>query len=252
MTCILISGATGALGGALAKAYAAPGVTLILQGRRAQRLAELALELEAHGARVLTHAIDLRDRDALRSWLTDLAGSEALDLVIVNAGVNTDVGPDGDGEPWPEVEALIETNVLAAMAMVDAVLPAMRRRGHGQIALISSLAGYFGLPATPAYSASKAALKAYGEGLRGWLAPQGLRINVVMPGYVTSDMCSAMPGPKPFLWSPERAAQRIRRGLECDQARISFPFPLNWGCWWLAVLPAALSLRLLRGLGYRA
>ena len=72
-----------------------------------------------------------------------------------------------------------------------------------------------------------------------------------MPGYVKSPMCDAMPGPKPFLWLPERAARHIRRGLARDAARISFPFPLNWGSWWLAVLPAALSLRILGWLGYR-
>jgi NAD(P)-dependent dehydrogenase (short-subunit alcohol dehydrogenase family) len=67
----------------------------------------------------------------------------------------------------------IEVNVLAAMATVDAVLPAMRARGQGQIALISSLAAYYGLPVTPSYCASKAAIKTYGEAIRGWLAAKG-------------------------------------------------------------------------------
>jgi short-subunit dehydrogenase len=126
----------------------------------------------------------------------------------------------------------------------------MRMRGRGQIALVSSLAAYFGLPVTPAYCASKAGLKAYGEALRGWLAPQGVKVNVIMPGYVKSPMCDDMPGPKPFLWSPERAAKTIQRGLARDKARISFPFPLNWGTWWLAVLPACVSTRIVRWLGF--
>jgi short-subunit dehydrogenase len=165
--------------------------------------------------------------------------------------MNTNIGPEGQGEPWDEVEALIDINLKATMAMVHGLLPAMRAQGHGQIALVSSLAGYFGLPVTPAYCASKAAVKAYGEGLRGWLAPEGIRVNVIMPGYVESPMCEAMPGPKPLLWSPEKAARFIRRGLEHDRARISFPFPLNLGTWFLAVLPAAVSLRILSLLGYR-
>jgi len=250
--CVLITGATGEIGGALALAYARPGCTLILQGRRVERLHGLAQACQARGAQVQVQALDVRDRGALRSWLQGVCASVVPDLVIANAGVNTDIGPDGAGERWEDTQALVEINLLAGMATVDAVLPALRQRGCGQVALVSSLAGYFGLPVTPSYSASKAGLKAYGEALRGWLAPEGISVNVVMPGYVQSPMCDAMPGPKPFLWTPERAAQVIRHGLARNKARISFPFPLNFGCWWLAVLPAGVSQRIVRWLGYGA
>ncbi len=248
---ILITGATGAIGGALAEACAAPGLELHLHGRNETKLAAVAGRCTALGATVLTERFDVRDTVALRGWIDTVCTAQALDLVIVNAGMNTDIGPAGEGEPWDEVEAVLDINLKASMAMVHAVLPAMRRRGSGQIALVSSLAGYFGLPVTPAYCASKAGIKAYGEALRGWLAPEGIRVNVIMPGYVESPMCEAMPGPKPFLWKPARAATFIRQGLEKDRARISFPFPLNLGCWFLAVLPAAVSLRILALLGYR-
>jgi len=248
---ILITGATGAIGGALAEAYAAPGVDLHLNGRNDTKLAAVGARCSVLGATVWTRRLDVRDTAALQSWLDEACASEALDLVIINAGMNTNIGPVGEGEPWAEVEALLDINLKASMAIVHAVLPAMRRQGSGQIALVSSLAGYFGLPVTPSYCASKAGLKAYGEALRGWLAPEGIRVNVIMPGYVESPMCEAMPGPKPFLWSPAKAAQVIRRGLAKDKARISFPFPLNLGTWFLAVLPAAVSLRILSLLGYR-
>jgi short-subunit dehydrogenase len=251
-TTILITGASGAIGSALAEAYAAPGVVLHLHGRNGARLADVARRCTARGAVVEQHRIDLRDTEAVIAWLAQLAGEAPIDLLVVNAGMNTHVGPGGEAEPWTEVEALLDVNLRATMALVHAVLPSMRQRGAGQIALVSSLAAYFGLPMTPAYCASKAAIKAYGESLRGWLAPAGIRVNVVMPGYVESAMCSAMPGPKPFLWSPERAARTIRRGLERDCPRISFPFPLNLGTWFLAALPPALSQRILRWLEYRA
>ena len=244
---ILITGATGAIGAALGEVYTQSGVTLYLHGRNEAKLAEVAERCRAKGAEVQTQCLDFRDFVALRGWLESLG---ALDLVIINAGMNTHIGPSGEPEPWDEVEALLDVNLKAAMLISQAVLPAMRARGSGQIALVCSLAAYFGLPVTPAYCASKAGLKAYGEALRGWLAPKGIKINVIMPGYVKSAMCDDMPGPKPFLWSPERAAREIRRGLERNKARISFPFPLNWGTWLLVVLPASVSIRIVRWLGY--
>lgn len=247
---VLITGATGGIGSALAEAYAESGNVLILQGRDAVRLTKLAVMCEARGVRVLTRVLDLRNREELSAWLYEICRQEKVDLVIVNAGLNTNIGPEGAGERWENVQRLIEVNVLAAMATVDAVLPAMRTRRKGQIALISSLAAYFGLPVTPSYCASKAAVKAYGEALRGWLGPEGIWVNVVMPGYVESQMCRDMPGPKPFLWTAEKAARVIKRGLAHNQPRISFPFPLNFGTWWLSVLPPAISERILRLLHY--
>jgi len=243
---VLITGATSAIGSALARLYAGSGVTLYLHGRNLALLEDVVADCRAAGADVVLHQQDVRDFELLRNWLVSLP---ALDLAIANAGVNSH-GEKGEPEDWDAVDALLDVNLKAAMLMADAVLPAMRARGRGQLVFMSSLAGYFGLPVTPAYSASKAGIKAYGEALRGWLAPEGIRVNVVMPGYVKSPMCDAMPGPKPFLWSPERAARVIQRGLARNKARISFPFPLNWGCWWLAVLPAEISSRIVRWMGY--
>jgi len=244
---ILIIGASSAIGRELAELYARRGAILYLHGRNEKRLTEVANRCQAKGAEVVTQLLDIRDFTALRSWLKTL---DVLDLVIVNAGMNTHIGPNGELEPWDMVDALLDVNLKAAMVIVQAVLPAMRARGKGQIALLSSLAAHFGLPVTPGYCASKAGIKAYGEALRGLVGPQGVRINVIMPGYVKSPMCDEMPGPKPFLLQPEKAAKMIRRGLARDKARISFPFPLNLGTWLLAMLPAGLSLRILRWLGY--
>ena len=249
-TSVLITGATGGIGTALAKAYTAPGRHMILQGRDPSRLAALGRHCEAAGARVTTRRVDLGDPVQLQAWLDELAGMPAIDLVILNAGVTGNIGAHGEGEAAPATRTLLDVNLGAPVALVQALLPAMRARGAGQIALISSVSAYFGLPLTPAYCASKAGLKAYGEALRGWLATEGIAVNVVMPGFVASAMSDRFPGPRPFLMSAERAAHHIRRGLARDRARIAFPLPLRFGMWWLAVLPPDLSLAILRRLGF--
>lgn len=247
---ILITGATGAIGSALAMAYAAPACLLTLQGRDRSKLAEVARRCEARGARVQVRAVDLAAPTELQAWLNELAVQPAPDLAVLNAGVTSHIGAQGEGETWESVARVLDVNLKAAIAVTEALLPAMRARGSGQLALISSLSAYFGLPVTPTYCASKAALKAYGEALRGWLGPEGIAVSVVMPGFVESAMSDQFPAPKPFMVSPQRAAGLIRRGLARDRARIAFPWLLRAGMWWLAVLPPGLSIGLLRALGY--
>lgn len=251
--CVLITGATGGIGSALALEYAQAGVDrLILQGRNTERLAELAELCSNKGSHVITHGLDVRDHDALIAWLQQICEAHLPDLVIANAGVNINVGGDQQGESWTDVHRLLDVNIKAVFATVHGVLPAMRKRGHGQVALVSSLAAWRGLPETPSYSASKAAVKVYGEAMRDHLAAQGIRFNVVMPGYVESQMCFDMPGPKPFLWPAGRAARNIRQGLQANRPRISFPFPLNLGCFLLSVIHPSVSGWILRRLGYGA
>ena len=107
-------------------------------------------------------------------------------------------------------------------------MPARRR---GQIAIVSSLAGYRGFPGAPAYSASKAAVKAWGEGLRGQLHRDGIEVSVICPGYVTTRMTAGNKFPMPMLMTAERAAGIIRRGLERNRGLIAFPLLMHWIAW---------------------
>jgi len=247
---ILITGATGGIGAALARNYAQPGRTLILHGRDAARLTSLSQECETRGAQVHGVTFDLRDAPAAIEALRLVSSRYAIDLAIVNAGVSSAIGNGLEAENWETARAVLAVNLDGAIATVAGVLPDMRRRGAGQIAIVSSLAAYFGLPVTPIYCASKAALKVYGEALRGWLAPQGIAVNVVMPGFVQTPMSERFPGAKPWLMSAERAAILIRRGLERNRARIAFPRILAGGMWCLTALPAALSQWMVRVAGF--
>ncbi|GGK58249.1 SDR family NAD(P)-dependent oxidoreductase [Amphritea balenae] len=250
MTKILITGATGAIGSALALSYACDGVVLHLHGRRKEALDALAQRCKDLGASVFCHSCDLLDTDAMSLWLAELDSLYPIDLFFANAGININTGAKSEGENPKEIEQLLGLNVKSTLLMSDQLAKAMRKRKRGQIVLVSSLAAYFGLPVTPSYSASKAAIKAYGEGLRGWLADTGVGVTVVMPGYVKSDMCDAMPGPKPFLLSADKAATLIKQGVKKNRAKVSFPFPLNLGTWFLMVLPSTISHRILKLLNY--
>jgi short-subunit dehydrogenase len=247
---VLITGATGGIGSALARGYAQPGRTLVLHGRDASRLALLSQECESRGAQVHAVTFDLREPQATIAALRGLSSHHVIDLAIVNAGVTRAIGDGLEAENWETARAVLSVNLDGAIATVAGVLPEMRRRAGGQIAIVSSLAAYFGLPVTPTYCASKAALKVYGEAMRGWLAPQGIAVNVVMPGFVRTPMNEGRPGARPFLMSPERAAVLIRRGLARNRARIAFPRRLAWVMWLLSVLPAALSQWMVRVGGF--
>jgi short-subunit dehydrogenase len=247
---VLITGATGGIGEALARRYAQPGQTLLLHGRDRAKLGAVARACETRGARVVCVVFDLCDAAGAETTLRTLSNEHAIDLAIINAGVGRMIGAGEEVESWEVAKTVLAVNLDGAIASIAGVLPEMRRRGSGQIAVISSLEAYFGLPVTPIYCASKSALKAYGEALRGWLAPQGIAVNVVLPGFVRTPMSDRFLGPKPWMLSPDRAAMLIQRGLEGNRARIAFPRVLAWGMWWLAVLPASWSQWLVRVLGY--
>lgn len=242
---IVITGASSGIGAALARAFAAPGVQLALTGRDSERLNAVASECRDRGATVISAQIPVTDRTAMADWLKSIDSATPVDLLIANAGVSAGTGRGGESEE--QARAIFDVNLLGVLNTVHPLLGPMRARGRGQIALMASLAGYRGFPGAPAYCASKAAVRVYGEALRGELAAEGVAVSTICPGFVKSRMTARNPFPMPFLMTAERAASIIRRGLSRNRARIAFPGPTAAIAWLLMTLPASWVDVLVRG-----
>jgi short-subunit dehydrogenase len=236
----IITGASSGIGRALAIALARSGTVLGLIGRDAARLMETAQACTSRGASVHMFAADVRRRDELRATILRFDSEQPVDCVIANAGVSVGTSPIGDIEGEDETFALLETNLTGALATALPLIPLMRERRHGRIVFVSSIAALAPLPDAAAYSASKAALLAYGLAMRERLRDDGIKVNVVCPGFVTTPMAQHYLGWKPFEISPEDAARRIVRGLENDSAIIAFPWPLVLAARVQQMLPEAL------------
>ncbi len=252
---IFITGASGYIGMALALEYAASNIKLTLHGRKKEALEELAQKCKSKGAEVDIVTFDVQDKNAVDAWFDSLITSGISmnfpDLVIANAGIFTAVDREKKKENYEDAEKLLKINILATTYLVDKFLPTMIERKSGQIALVSSVAGYYGLPTLPSYSASKAFVRVYADGLRVLLKNEGVKINSIMPGCITSPMLDDLPGPHPFEITPEKAAQIIKKGLDKNKARIAFPFPLFVGMWFLSFLPAWFTTPIVRFLYVR-
>ena len=237
---VLITGASSGIGEALARAYARPGRRLALTGRDRARLDAVAEVCRARGAVVNAAAVDAADRTAMRNWMEAV---DVPDLVIANAGISAGTG--GGGETEDQARTIFRVNLDGVLNTIHPALDRMRSRParakalRGQIAIMSSLAGFRGFPGAPAYSASKAAVKIYGEALRGDLARDGIGVSVICPGFVVSRMTEGNAFRMPYLMPAERAADIIIAGLARDRPRIAFPLPTHFGAWLASVLPPA-------------
>jgi len=236
---ILISGASSGIGRALAIAYANSDANLFLCARNLQKLEQvkqICLELKAN---VYIKILDVKNEELVREWIEEIEKTHEIDLAIANAGISAGTGEGTEGVN--QIKEIFATNVDGVLNLINPIIEKMKSRKRGQIALIASLAGFRGLPSSPAYSASKAAVKVYGEALRGNLAAFNIKVNVVCPGYVKTPMTAVNNFYMPFLMSVEKCAQKIKSGLAKNKSRIAFPFPLYFIVWFATLLPPCLT-----------
>jgi short-subunit dehydrogenase len=230
---VLITGATGGIGHAIARAFASRGANVILTGRRAEVLEPLALEV---GGRAVT--CDLGDRADVERLV---AGVGELDVLVANAalpasGLLTELSPD-------EIDRMLEVNLRAPIALARLLAPSMIERRRGHMVFISSLAGKAASPASSIYSATKFGLRGFALGLREDLREHGVGVSVVLPGFIRdAGMFAEAQVELPRgvgTRSPDDVAAGVLRAVEKDVAEIEVaPFGLRLGANFASVAPA--------------
>lgn len=278
---ILITGATSGIGEALALHYAGTvAKNLFICGRNEDRLKIVAAKCEKLGTVVFPRIVDVTDRRTTEDWIRECDKTAKLNLVIANAGIGT-VNEDTDSVYRTfatNVNGVLNTvlptidiyqNRISAqndgMSSLDKFISQKKKQkkafyvpfwdrirfgrsgveffheDNRSIAIVSSMAGYHGLPTCPAYSASKACVKAWGEALRPRLKKNGIKVSVICSGFVRSRITDQNTCPMPFFMEAEQAAAIIARGIAENKGIIAFPWQLRLAVWLVSVLPNCLS-----------
>jgi short-subunit dehydrogenase len=220
----LLTGATGGLGRAIAKALAARGSAVLLSARKAEALEALRAELPGDGHGVLP--ADLGE-DGAAERLAAEAGE--VDLLVANAGL------PGSGLlaefSEEEVKRALRVNLEAPMLMARALYPAMVERGSGHLVFIGSLQGKAGSPRTSIYSATKFGLRGFALALRTDLRPRGVGVSLIAPGFIREAGMFADTGVKPppgmGTSTPEKVGAAVVKAVERDKLEIVVAPPVD-------------------------
>jgi short-subunit dehydrogenase len=238
---ILITGASSGLGAGMARVFASKGRDLALCARRTDRLGELRAELlERHpGITVAVAALDVNDHEQVPKVFAALSDElGGIDRIIVNAGIGKGA-PLGSGKLWAN-KATIETNLVAALVQIETAIEMFKDSGGGHLVLISSVLGNKGVPGVKAaYAASKAGVTSLGESLRAEYANGPLKVTVLEPGYIESEM-TARSKTTMLMVDNETGTKAMVDAIERERGRAVVP---AWPWAPLAGVLKVLSLR---------
>ena len=240
---VLVTGATGGIGQAIARAFAQRGASLILSGRRSEVLEPLARELGAEAI-----VCDLADRAEVERLI---AQASEVDVLVANAALpGTGALTDFTQE---QLDRTLEVNLRAPIALARGLAPQMIRRGAGHLAFISSLNGRVASPLSSVYSATKFGLRGFALGIRQDLRPHGVGVTVVMPGFISDAGLFADAGvklpPGVGTRSPAEVAAALIRAIERNRSEVDVaPLGLRLGATIAGVAPGlAASVTRLAG-----
>lgn len=218
-TRVWITGAGSGIGRALALRLARDGAAVAVSARSADALDALAAEAPG---RIHPFPLDVTDADAVGRCVAAIEERLGpLDQVVLNAGTHIPMGLEDFSTAT--ARALMEVNYMGVVHGLDAVLPRLRARGGGGVAVVASVAGYGGLPTAAAYGPTKAALINLCESLKLDCDRAGIRLRLICPGFVATPLTARNPFPMPDLIGAEEAADRIVAGLAGGGFEIAFP-----------------------------
>ena len=226
---ILITGASSGLGAEMARQFAAKGYDLALCARRLDRLEELRAEITAAqpGRRVEIRTLDVNDEDQVfevfRAFRADFG---TIDRVVVNAGLGKGA-PIGTGGHAANRQTAM-TNFVAALTQSEAAMEIFRAQTSGHFVMISSMSAMRGLPKSMAtYAATKAGVAHLAEGLRTELYGKPIKVTVLYPGYIRSEMNEKVEQSTPLMASTEKGVRAMVDAIEKEKASAHVP-ALPW------------------------
>ena len=237
---IWITGASKGIGRALALEYAARGCTVAVSARTGAQLDSLRTEAlkNGHPGAIHPFVLDVTDAAACERAVGDIESALGpIDQAILNAGTHRPVSVQNfSGAPFHDLMGL---NFFGVLNTLEPLMSRFRARRGGTVGVVSSLAGYVGLPGACAYGAGKAALINMCEALKVELDREGVALKLICPGFVKTPLTDQNDFPMPFVIPAERAARHIADGMGSKRFEIVFPFAF------------AVCMKLLRALPYR-
>lgn len=262
---VWLVGASAGIGEALAVALAHRGARLILSARRRDALQAVAAACAlpaGDGAMAQRPPSDpacippeivpfdvTRPDDVAAAWAQVCSTGDGVDLVVYLAGHYDPLRADLPSDTLlPALRRMLAVNLAGAVEVVGHVAPYFAARRRGGMALVASVAGYRGLPQALGYGPTKAALIHLAEGLHLDLAPRGVGVWLINPGFVATRLTAGNAFTMPALITPPEAAEAIVAGLAGGRFEIHFPRRFTWGLKLLGLLPARLYLPLVRRL----
>ena len=246
---IFITGASSGIGQALAARYAAAGWRLALVARRSADLEAWVQAQGLDGARAAVYGADVSQPDSIVGAAEDCIARQGLpDVVVANAGIS--VGMDtGERADLDVLRETLAVNTVGVAATFHPFLRRMRQRGSGTLVGVASVAAIRGLPGHGAYCASKAAVVAYCESLRGETRGTGVRVVTLLPGFIATPLTAKNPYSMPFLMPAERFAERAFAAISAGASYRVIPWQMAVVAKLLRLLPNALYDRAMAGRG---